>query len=90
MDKKTFDLGIVAITNFAKELLVQTDVVMALARHSVGDWGDLSKYDKNLNDKALEQGGRLLSCYKDTNGNKFYIITEHDRSITTILLTYEY
>jgi hypothetical protein len=60
-----------------------------LARHSAGDWGDLDASDKAANDKALVEGTRLLSCYH-VGGVKLYVITEWDRSATTILPADEY
>jgi len=61
-----------------------------LARHISGDWGDLSKEDCTANDEALKQGLRLLSAYQITSALRIWIITEHDRSVTTMLLPAEY
>lgn len=58
-------------------------------RHASGDWGDLDVYDKHLNDQALIDGGRLLSAYV-VAGQKLYVITEHDRSVTTMMLAEDY
>ena len=61
-----------------------------LARHQRGDWGDTCPDDCVLNDRAARLGGeRVLSSYK-LEGAKFWIITEADRSATTILLPEEY
>ena len=60
-----------------------------LSRHANGDWGDLDDEDKAANDQALKDGDRLLSAY-ETPGGKVWIITEWDRSVTTILLPSEY
>jgi hypothetical protein len=57
-----------------------------LARHSVGDWGDLAEEDRRENELSLVQGFRLLSAYHLTTGVKIWVITESDRSATTILL----
>ena len=66
-------------------------VMNALARHSNGDWGDLDKEDKASNDTALKVGNRILSRYNNIPAvGSIYIITEWDRSITTILLPEEY
>ena len=86
----SFQLGQTLITAGAKEELVQSDVIGALRRHARGDWGDLTDEDKKLNDQALKDGSRLLSAYHDTTGTKFWIITEADRSATTVLLPSEY
>lgn len=61
-----------------------------LGRHLVGDWGDLCDEDKRLNDIAVLDGTRLLSAYKTATGQKLWIITEADRTATTILLPDEY
>jgi len=60
-----------------------------LTRHASGDWGDLCDEDKHTNDRAIMRGGRLLSCYKSEKG-PLWIITEADRSATTLLLPSEY
>ena len=61
-----------------------------LARHAAGDWGDLCPHDRSVNDQALRSGGRLFSAYRLSNGTKIWVITESDRSVTTILLPDEY
>lgn len=64
-----------------------------LRRHADGDWGDLGYHDQALNNAALRDGTRLLSSYKlptEHGGGKMYIITEWDRSVTTLLLPEEY
>lgn len=55
-----------------------------------GDWGDLCEEDRQANEDALNRDLRLLSSYSDRNGTKFWIITEADRSLTTILLPEDY
>lgn len=61
-----------------------------LSRHVHGDWGDLCEEDRRENQFSLEQGFRLLSSYRILAGVKLYVITEADRSVTTILLPEEY
>ena len=61
-----------------------------LTRHACGDWGDLSEEDRKENEFSLAHGFRLLSSYKLRNGTKLWIITEADRSSTTLLLPNEY
>lgn len=69
----------------------QKFVKESFQRHINGDWGDLDKEDKNSNDLALESGeDRIFSAYKYENGVKIWIITEWDRSVTTILFPEEY
>ena len=55
-----------------------------------GDWGDMDAYDKKANDKALASGGRLMGVYLLPDGTKVWVITEADRSVTTLLLPEEY
>ena len=61
-----------------------------LSRHLSGDWGDLCDEDRHLNDAALNSGDRLLSSYQVASDLKLWIITEWDRSVTTLLLPEEY
>ncbi len=62
----------------------------ALQRHESGDWGDIGPEDIETNEQALLHGDRLFSAYHSTKGVKFWIITEWDRSVTTILLPEDY
>jgi hypothetical protein len=64
-------------------------VVSCLNKHISGDWGDVCAEDKATNDQALKDGDRVLSAYK-VGDVKIWIITEYDRSYTTILLPEEY
>ena len=65
------------------------DAFAYLARHATGDWGDLCAFDRRQNEIALRDGYRVLSSYP-VGGERVWIITETDRSITTILLPEEY
>lgn len=84
------NLGTLVITKNAKETLNELDVLKALSRYIDYDWGEVNKEDKQANDNALKRGERILGVYSDRNGNKFWIITEADRSVTTILLPEDY
>lgn len=64
-------------------------IIKMIQRHTRGDWGDIDQDDKESNDHALSIGARLLSVYIELD-TKFYVITEADRSMTTILLPEEY
>lgn len=66
------------------------NLILYLYRHAAGDWGDLSHEDMLANAAALKEGTRLLSAYHMKDGKKIWIITEADRSATTILLPEEY
>jgi hypothetical protein len=61
-----------------------------LVRHGGGDWGELDAHDTKANDEALKHDDRLLSAYVLPTGTKLWIITEWDRSATTLLLPSEY
>ena len=84
-----FPLGQVAITANASLRLATEEVLTALRRHASGDWGDLGPDDTLANDTALRQGGRLFSAYGQ-NQHRFWVITEADRSVTTVLLPEDY
>lgn len=60
-----------------------------IRRHTSGDWGDIHPDDRTLNDEAVRNGSRLLSAYR-IGSERIYVITEWDRSATTILLASEY
>ena len=61
-----------------------------LTRHINRDWGDLDEEDRKENEYSLEHGFRLLSAYKTNAADRLWIITEADRSVTTLLLPEEY
>ena len=87
-----FALGQVLATPGALELL-ETHQLTALPfvlRHVSGDWGDICAEDRQVNADALQYGSRLMSVYALTPSDKLWIITEADRSSTTLLLPQEY
>ena len=86
----TFSLGKLRITPAAWEKVDEPALFECFVRHLTGDWGDLDEFDWKANDDAFEYGGRVLSAYTDKNQLRFWIITEADRSATTILLPEEY
>ena len=61
-----------------------------LARHQGGDWGECSEEDARENDLSVKKGFRILSVYSTCKGEKLWVITEADRSVTTLLLPSEY
>ena len=65
------------------------DLVRLLYRHRAGDWGTVSEHDAQANDHAVHANGRVLSAY-DTAGGRLWILTEADRSATTVLLPSDY
>lgn len=87
-----FPLGQVVATPGALEALKDAghQPLEFLARHATGDWGELDADDKAANEAALVQGLRLLSAYDLRNSDRIWILTEADRSVTTILLPSDY
>ena len=87
---QSFPLGCMVITRSASNSLHPHDVLTGLERHARKDWGDVCEADRTENELSLQEGFRLLSAYRDRNGVKFWIITEADRSATTVLLPEDY
>ena len=87
-----FPSGRLVATPAALALLEQTNKlpVEFLSRHLRGDWGDLDEEDKTENELSLKYGLRLLSSYQVSESEKLWVITEADRSVTTLLLPAEY
>ena len=87
-----FPPGQIVATPGALRLLEETNEspLEFLSRHLRGDWGDLCQEDKVENELSLKQGFRLMSSYPITDREKLWIITEADRSVTTLLLPEEY
>lgn len=85
-----FNPGRLMITRNAKDALPRIEVDIAINRHLAGDWGDVCDSDGKLNEDALRSGDRLLSVYHTSEGVKFWILTESDRSATTVLLPSDY
>ncbi|WP_248801014.1 hypothetical protein [Pseudomonas sp. MWU13-2105] len=89
-----FEPGLMLMTRGIDQLKEQglLDIAPYLGRHLAGDWGELDEEDKLSNNQALHNGTRLFSAYDINAGDhrRLYIITEADRSATTLLLPYEY
>ena len=85
-----FALGRTVATPSVLETIPPDEIFAALRRHQSCDWGDLCPKDKWSNDRAVREGERLLSVYLSEDGIKFWIITEADRSVTTVLLPEDY
>lgn len=90
-----FEMGMIVATPGALDALEEAKLgslggQLYLGMHSTGDWGDLDASAKRENDRAIKDGNRILSIYKLSTGVKIWIITEADRSSTTILLPSEY
>lgn len=87
-----FPLGRIVATPGALRALgrLQQNPFELIARHGSGDWGEVNQHDQRENEHALVHGLRLLSAYTLRDGTKIWIITEADRSATTVLLPDEY
>jgi len=87
-----FDLGQLVATPGALAALEKTgqNAMEFLSRHVSGDWGELPQEDKDENQLSLTKGFCLLSSYRTSAGDKIWVITEADRSHTTLLLPDEY
>jgi hypothetical protein len=84
-----FPLGEIAVTANASLRLTTEEVLSALHRHASGDWGDLLPEDAMTNERALQGQERLFSAY-GSGSHRFWVITEADRSVTTVLLPEDY
>jgi hypothetical protein len=85
-----FRLGKIVSTPNALNQLTQDDILLAIQRHQAGDWGDVDEDDRKENELSLERGLRLFSVYHAVSGVKFWLITEADRSVTTVLMPEDY
>lgn len=90
--ERLFPMGAITATPGAMELLDRTGVNPGelLRRHLTGDWGDVDEHDRRANNRAVKESTRIVSAYKDVGGETIWIITEADRSVTTILLPEDY
>ena len=70
--------------------LTQDDILIGIRRHQAGDWGDVDAGDKTADDRALVERTRLFSVYHSAAGVKFWLITEANRRVTTVLLPEDY
>ena len=92
IEQPLFALGRLVATPGALELLTRSEQTPLefLARHSRGDWGECCPEDAIENDFSVKAGFRIFSVYRTRNGEKLWVITEADRSVTTLLLPSEY
>jgi hypothetical protein len=96
--RPSFDLGQIVATPGALAATTNEQRLHYLTRHSIGDWGHVSREDCDANDEAVKDGSRILSAHpidvakpcKGFGDNTLWIITESDRSVTTLLLPDEY
>lgn len=90
MSAAKFQTGRIVTTANVLNHLTHDDILSGLLRHVTGDWGDAGQDDWTANEAALEKGFRLFSVYHSATGVKFWIITEANRSATTVLLPEDY
>ena len=90
--KPLFQLGKTVATHGALEVLQKNNQspLEFYERHSLGDWSELCDEDRESNEQALKDGDRIFSVYYLKDKTKIWVITEADRSTTTILLPEEY
>jgi len=85
-----FRCGRILTTPNALSRLTREEISLGIRRHQAGDWGDVDETDRRANERALIEGTRLFSIYQSAHGIAFWITTEANRSITTVLLPKDY
>ena len=90
-----FNPGQMVLTRGVNDLIADNEefakhVMLSIRRHMDGDWGDVCDDDRVTNEMALQGGDRLFSVYKKDGVPTIWIITEWDRSVTTVLFPEEY
>ncbi|WP_217696896.1 hypothetical protein [Paenibacillus odorifer] len=90
MGKELFELGEIVVTPGALELISQFGAVFVLNAHVSGNYGNVSDLDVKLNQWAISHGERIISSYSGIWEKAVYVVTERDRSVTTVLLGEEY
>jgi hypothetical protein len=87
-----FELGQIVATPAALESLRESgqDGSEFLSRHVRGDYGEMPAEDVAANDEAIRDGARVMSAYTTLKGKRIWVITEADRSVTTLLLPEDY
>lgn len=92
---KTFEIGKLVATRAVSDRMdsdekFDTFCQVCMHRYFNADWGDLDEEDRALNDEAIESGDRIFASYIYEDGEKLWIITEADRSVTTLLFPSDY
>ena len=81
-----FTLGLLCITPDAWDILPADELLKGVRRHAAGDWGAVSPDKWQENDLAMRDGGKLLSVYETSSGQKFWVATAADRTLTSVFL----
>jgi hypothetical protein len=92
MSKSLFSLGLIVATPGALQALEDAGQMSFefIQRHVTGDWSEMVEEDQEENRRSVERGNRVFSSYKLSTNQKLWVITEWDRSVTTLLLPNEY
>ncbi|BCG56754.1 hypothetical protein [Paenibacillus sp. URB8-2] len=85
-----FEIGKVIATPGALEMIGDYGVIYVVNCHAHSNYGNVSDTDKKLNDWAIEHGERIVSTYSGIWEKSVFVVTERDRSVTTVLLAEEY
>ena len=85
-----FKLGRLTATSAAVGVISREKLFQLVDRHLRGDWGDVTDEDAKANECAVKNGDRIISWYSAPGGERIMILTEADRSATTVLLAQEY
>lgn len=81
-----FPLGKVMATALVRQKVCPSCVGYAIRCHSLGNWGEVSEFDAMANEEAVKNGGRILSAFICGGAGRFLVVTEADRSVTTVML----
>ncbi|WP_310551323.1 hypothetical protein [Paenibacillus glufosinatiresistens] len=90
MDDPLFPIGRVVVTPRAMGMIGDYGVLFVICCHVNGNWGNVSKSDERLNTWAINNRERIISTYSGIWDRSVFVVTERDRSVTTILLGDEY
>lgn len=85
-----FPLGQLVVTPNAIKCLTLNEIISAVIRHQMGDWGNLSSDDRLENDINLERGLILISIYCNHSDMPFFVITMANRSVTKVVMPSDY
>jgi hypothetical protein len=85
LEQQKFLLGKIVLTPTALQSLSVEEICRAIDRHCVGDWGLVCEADRAENKFALQHGLRVMSVFESKGGVRFWVLSEADRSVTTVL-----
>jgi hypothetical protein len=88
--KDKFSLGVIVMSSDVANEVGRATIRDAINRHAKGDWGEVCKEAWEENELAIIKGRRLLSSYRNDEGKRFWILTEADRTSTTVMIPEDY